>query len=172
MEQCVGRVHAVTANTRLLAERFGAVYLPSGKDTSLFDPSRYDAEDCRRALGLSGLRVLMFPGTPRPHKGLDDLAAALEILQWPDARLVLVGGRDTGSKFADELSRRYPRWIVRLGQFGVSDMPSVISAAHVVVAPQRDTLYARSQFPMKLTDAMAMAKPILSTRVGEDGEAR
>jgi glycosyltransferase involved in cell wall biosynthesis len=35
------------------------------------------------------------------------------------------------------------------------------------VVPQRDTLIARAQFPLKLTDGMAMAKPILSTKVGD-----
>jgi glycosyltransferase involved in cell wall biosynthesis len=43
----------------------------------------------------------------------------------------------------------------------------VVAAADVVVIPQRDTPVARAQFPMKLTNAMAMAKPILSTRVGD-----
>jgi glycosyltransferase involved in cell wall biosynthesis len=167
MERHVGRAHAVTANTRALVERFGAAYLPSGRDISLFDPSRHDPEECRRVLGLSASRVLMFPGTPRTHKGLEDVTAALEMLQWPDARLVLVGGRDTGLPIGEELARRHPRWIVRLGRFGVTEMPAVIAAAHVVVVPQRDTPVARAQFPMKLTDAMAMAKPILSTRVGD-----
>jgi len=43
----------------------------------------------------------------------------------------------------------------------------VIAAAHVVLVPQRDTPSSRAQFPMKLTDAMAMAKPIVTTRVGD-----
>jgi glycosyltransferase involved in cell wall biosynthesis len=46
-------------------------------------------------------------------------------------------------------------------------MPDVLAAAHIVVVPQRDTLTARAQFPLKLTDGMSMAKPVLSTRVGD-----
>jgi glycosyltransferase involved in cell wall biosynthesis len=46
-------------------------------------------------------------------------------------------------------------------------MAEVVSAAHVVVVPQRDVATARAQFPLKLTDGMAMAKPILSTTVGD-----
>jgi glycosyltransferase involved in cell wall biosynthesis len=46
-------------------------------------------------------------------------------------------------------------------------MPAVVAAAHVVVVPQRDGEVSRAQFPMKLTDAMAMAKPILCTAVGD-----
>jgi glycosyltransferase involved in cell wall biosynthesis len=46
-------------------------------------------------------------------------------------------------------------------------MPEVVSAAHVVVVPQRNTPAALAQFPLKLTDAMAMGKPILASNVGD-----
>jgi glycosyltransferase involved in cell wall biosynthesis len=81
--------------------------------------------------------------------------------------LVLVGGREAGDDHAEELARRWPRWVVRLPRFASAQMPGVVAAAHVVVAPQRDTHAARAQFPMKLTDAMAMAKPIITTSVGD-----
>ncbi|HEU4364511.1 MAG TPA: glycosyltransferase family 4 protein [Candidatus Krumholzibacteria bacterium] len=167
MESLLPRADAVTANTRFLAERYGAAYVPSGKDTALFDPARHDADEARRALGLEGFRVVMFPGTVREHKGVDDVAAALDILGWDDARLVIVGGREAGDHLAREIAARHPRRVVRLGHFGANEMPGVVAAAHVVVAPQRDTPAAHAQFPMKLTDAMAMAKPIVTTRVGD-----
>ena len=46
-------------------------------------------------------------------------------------------------------------------------MPFVVAAAHLVVVPQRDTPAALAQFPLKLTDAMSMAKPVLATNVGD-----
>jgi glycosyltransferase involved in cell wall biosynthesis len=46
-------------------------------------------------------------------------------------------------------------------------MPEVVAAAHVVIVPQRDEMATRAQFPLKLTDGMAMAKPVLATRVGD-----
>ncbi len=167
MEGLSHRASVITANTRLLCDRFRAVHVPSARDTTLFDPSRLDARACRRALGLEEFRVIMFPGTPRAHKGVEDALEALALLAWPDARLVLVGGREVGRRYAQSLDARYGGWIVRLPRFGVTDMPAVVAAAHVVIVPQRDTPVARSQFPMKITDAMAMAKPIVSTRVGD-----
>ncbi len=167
MESLLPRVDAVTANTRFLADRYGAVLVPSGKDTTLFDPSRYDPAAARRALGLADFRVIMFPGTVRDHKGVEDVVAALDLLGWQDARLVLVGGREVGDQLAQRLAGRHPHRVVRLRHFGADEMPRVIAAAHVVVAAQRDTPSARAQFPMKLTDAMAMAKPIVATRVGD-----
>ncbi len=171
MERWLAHADAITANTHFLAERYRATYLPSARDTTQFDPARFDADQCRRDLGLADFRVVMFPGTPRVHKGVEDAVAALDRLGWSDARLVLVGGREVGDDVADDLARRYPKWVVRLGRFGVADMPRVVAAAHVVVVPQRDTAVARAQFPMKLTDAMAMAKPIVATRVGDIADA-
>lgn len=156
---------AVTVNTRFLQSRYAGTYIPSGKDTSRFDPDRIDADASRAKLGLSPFRVLMFAGTPQPHKGLEDLLVAMETLRWPDLRLVIVGGRRT--PYLEHLLLGWPRWIVRLPRFPLEEMPSVVAAAHAVVTPQRDTPTARAQFPMKLTDGMAMAKPILATRVGD-----
>jgi glycosyltransferase involved in cell wall biosynthesis len=167
MEKSAGRANTVTANTRLLCDHFGAVLVPSARDTTQFDPARFDPGACRRELGLEGMRVIMFPGTPRSHKGVEDVLEALALLDWPDARLVLVGGREVGQKYTKSLESQHGNRIVRLTRFGMEGMPAVVAAAHVVVVPQRDTPVARSQFPMKITDAMAMAKPILSTRVGD-----
>jgi glycosyltransferase involved in cell wall biosynthesis len=165
MERLVRRADAVTVNNRFLQARYGGVLLPSGKDTALFDPARYDRQRSREELGLPDYQVLMFPGTPRPHKGLEDVLAALERLNRPDLRLVLVGGRKTS--YTDALLEEWGRWIVQLPRFPGERMPEVIAAADLIVIPQRDTPSARAQFPMKLTDAMAMGKPILSTRVGD-----
>ncbi|NEQ21137.1 MAG: glycosyltransferase family 4 protein, partial [Microcoleus sp. SIO2G3] len=59
------------------------------------------------------------------------------------------------------------RWIIQLPRYPLEMMPKIVSAAHIVVVPQRDSSETRAQFPLKLTDGMAMAKPILSTRVGD-----
>lgn len=167
LERLVPLADGVTASSSLLAARYGGAHLPSGKDIALFDPALHDPEESRRRHGLAGLRVLLFPGTPRPHKGLEDVLLALDELAWPDARLVLAGGRRDGDGYASELAARWPRWVVRLARRPLEEMPSVVAAAHVFVVPQRDTATARAQLPMKLTDGMAMAKPILATRVGD-----
>lgn len=165
LERATHRADAITVNSMFLQKRYGGEYLPSGKDTKLFDPARFDAEAARHHFGLSRYRVLLFPGTPQPHKGLVDLLCAVRELDWPDLRLVLVGGRATESH--ERLLKEWGRWIVVLPRMAIEEMPEVIAAAHVVVVPQRDTPTARAQSPMKLTDGMAMAKPILATRVGD-----
>ncbi|WP_171977636.1 MULTISPECIES: glycosyltransferase family 4 protein [Brasilonema] len=166
MENLVRKADAVTIDTQFLQERFGGIYLPNGKDTAMFDPSLYDSKASRIRYDLGDYRILMFPGAPRPHKGVEDVLMALDQLNQSDLRLVIVGGSPYDD-YDDKLIQRWGRWIIKLPKCPVEVMPEVVAAAHIVVVPQRDTIIARAQFPLKLTDGMAMAKPVLSTRVGD-----
>ncbi|MCC5629648.1 glycosyltransferase family 4 protein [Nostoc sphaeroides CHAB 2801] len=166
MEGLVGQADAVTVHTKFLQQRFGGTFVPNGKDTSLFDPARYDAESSRNRYGLSEYRILMFPGAPRPYKGLEDVLIALDKINQPDLRLVIVGGSPYDD-YDQQLQQKWGRWIIKLPKYPADVMPDLVAAAHIVVVPQRDTPETRAQFPLKLTDGMAMAKPILSTRVGD-----
>lgn len=166
MENFVSRADAVTTHNQFLQQRFGGIYLPQGKDTTHFDPDRYNGESSRSQFGLSGYRVLMFPGAPRPYKGVEDVLQALDILNQPDLRLAIVGGSPYDD-YDRYLMSKWEQWIVKIAPQPATKMPEVVASAHVVVVPQRDTAATRAQFPLKLTDGMAMAKPILATRVGD-----
>lgn len=167
LERTINWADTITVNTRFLHKQYGGLYIPHCKCISKYDPTKYNSTECRMRYGLADYIVLMFPGTARPHKGLEDLLIAIEALQNPSVRLVLVGGRSSNESYVSELIERWGKWIVRLPAFSAEVMPEIVAAAHVVVIPQRDTSVARAQFPMKLTDAMAMAKPILTTTVGD-----
>jgi glycosyltransferase involved in cell wall biosynthesis len=167
LDKAISKADAITVDTRLLHAQYGGVYVPQCKDTSKYDPGNYVPEESRRRYGLSAYIVLMFPGTARPHKGLEDILIAMDKLQNPNVRLVIVGGRSCSESYISDLTQRWAHWIVRLPTFPQEQMPEVVAAAHAIVAPQRDTSIARAQFPMKLTDGMAMAKPIITTTVGD-----
>ncbi|MGB3201835.1 MAG: glycosyltransferase family 4 protein [Nodosilinea sp.] len=166
LERLVTQADLITTHNDFLQQRFGGVKIPNGKDTELFNPDRYNAEASRAAYGLSGYRVLMFPGAPRPYKGVEDLLTAMDRLNQPDLKLVIVGGSPYDD-YDRTLRDRWPQHIIYLDKQPYGAMPRVIAAAHVVVVPQRQTPAAQAQFPLKLTDGMAMAKPILATRVGD-----
>lgn len=166
MENLVNRADAVTVHTSFLQKRFGGISVPNGKDTALFDPAKYHPEESRNRYGLSEYRILMFPGAPRPYKGLEDVLIALDKINQPDIKLVIVGGSPYDN-YDEQLRQRWGRWIIKLPNYPADVMPDVVAAAHVLVVPQRDTPETRAQFPLKLTDGMAMAKPVLSTRVGD-----
>lgn len=166
MENLVSKANAVTVHTSFLQQRFGGISVPNGKDTLLFDPARYNPEESRSRYGLSEYRVLMFPGAPRPYKGLEDVLIALDKINQPDLKLVIVGGSPYDN-YDEQLQQQWGRWIIKLPNYPADVMPDVVAAAHIIVVPQRDTPETRAQFPLKLTDGMAMAKPVLSTRVGD-----
>ncbi|MDB9526888.1 glycosyltransferase family 4 protein [Oscillatoria sp. CS-180] len=166
MEKWTDRADHITTHNLFLQNRFGGTYLPNGKDTELFDPDQYDPETCRAALGLSDYRVLMFPGAPRPYKGVEDVLTALDRLNQPDLRLVIVGGSPYDD-YDKHLRQRWGRWLIQLPKAKYEDMPRHIAAAHIVVVPQRDDPATRAQFPLKLTDGMSMAKPIVASHVGD-----
>ena len=148
-----------------MQQKFGGAYIPNGKDTASFDPSLHDGPANRRKYGLDDYKVLMFPGAPRPYKGLEDILTALDILDRPDLRLVIVGGSPYDD-YDKMLQKQWGRHIIQLPKLPYAEMPAVVSAADIIVVPQRDAAAAKAQFPLKLTDGMAMAKPILATAAG------
>ncbi|WP_066426411.1 glycosyltransferase family 4 protein [Anabaena sp. 4-3] len=166
VEGMSSQADAITIHTKFLQERFGGIYVPNGKDTDLFNPTHYDAEKSRAYYGLSGYKILMFPGAPRPYKGVEDVLMALDILNEPDLKLVIVGGSPYDD-YDTQLTEKWGRWIIKLPKYPPTEMPKIVAAAHLIVVPQRNTSAALAQFPLKLTDGMAMAKPVLATRVGD-----
>jgi glycosyltransferase involved in cell wall biosynthesis len=160
-EKLVGRADAITVASRFLERRFGGIFLPHVRDTEAWDPARYDRAEARARQGVDGHKIVMFLGTPRGHKGVDDLVEAVGSLG-RGVVLVLVG--------VDPARGGAPRWSalphVRVtGEIPFDDVPRYLVAADVVAVPQRDTTDTVGQVPAKLFDAMALARPIVSTSV-------
>jgi glycosyltransferase involved in cell wall biosynthesis len=161
MERLVRRADAITVASRFLERRFGGTLIPHVRDTEAWDPSRYDARAMRDKLGLADKKVVMFLGTPRGHKGVDDLVAAIDDLG-AGVVLVLVGadlGGAAARRWAEHPSVRVE------GTIPFDEIPKYLVAADVVAVPQRATPDTVGQVPAKLFDAMALARPIVSTSV-------
>src|SRR5207245_10342163 len=90
MERLRWMAHGITVASRFLERRFGGTLIPHVRDTDAWDPGRYDRAAARAALGIGAERVVMFLGTPRGHKGVDDLVEAVGATA-PDVRLLLLG---------------------------------------------------------------------------------
>jgi len=160
-ERRVGRADALTVASRFLEARFGGTLVPHVRDTEAWSPERFPREEARRRLGLNGEKVVMFLGTPRAHKGVDDLVAAVATLT-PPVRLVLVGTPPTSPAGRRWAARPF---VTALGEIAFGDVPRYLAAADAVAVPQRDTADTLGQVPAKLFDAMALARPIVSTTV-------
>lgn len=163
MERMRGIADGVTVASRFLEKRFGGVLIPHVRDTDRWAPGRQDPGPARERLGVGKERVVMFLGTPRGYKGVEDLAEAVSRLGRPDVALALVG-TDPGSETGRALAARHPG-IRLVGRVPVAQVPAYLSAADVVVVPQRESSDTRGQVPAKLFDAMALGRPIVSTRV-------
>ena len=161
VEKLVSLADAITVASRFLERRFGGTLLPHVRDTEAWDPARYDRNATRARLGVGDSKVVMFLGTPRGHKGVDDLVEAVGALG-PGVVLALVG--------VDPARSGAPRWSaashVRVtGEIPFDDVPRYLVAADVVAVPQRATTDTVGQVPAKLFDAMALGRPIVSTSV-------
>jgi glycosyltransferase involved in cell wall biosynthesis len=163
MERLRSLADGITVASRFLEQQFGGVLIPHVRDTDRWAPDRADPRPIRERLGVGKGRVVMFLGTPRAYKGVEDLATAMSRLGRPDVTLALVG-TEPGSETGRALAERHPA--VRLvGRVPIAQVPAYLAAADVVVVPQRESSDTRGQVPAKLFDAMALGRPVVSTRV-------
>ena len=162
-ERLTGRADGVTVASRFLQRRFGGTLIPHVRDTDAWKPGHRDAAHARRRLGVGEQRLVMFIGTPRDYKGLDDLAAAVASLGRKDVALAVVGAAADSATGRRILGRCPSATLVPWVAF--DQVPTLLSAADVVAVPQRETPDTVGQVPAKIFDAMALGRPMISTRV-------
>jgi glycosyltransferase involved in cell wall biosynthesis len=164
--QLIGHADAITVSSTYLQKRFGGIIVPHGRDTDWLNPANYEQADCKKSLGLDSHQVVMFLGTPRPHKGLEELILAIKQLNRPNLCLALVGFAEDSPyvqklKYAANGAARFfpPQPFAALPEF--------LAAADLLVIPQQTDSFSQGQVPAKVFDAMAMAKPIVATAVSD-----
>lgn len=177
VEKMIAQADEVISTTTFLQRRFGGEIVHAGVDTDRFTPQiRMRRNAIRHELGLMDKRVIVFGGVVRPHKGVEEILAALERLNDDRNRLLVAGPlTDHLQKLCQTESGT--RYVAVAGSpmhdpFGINanvhcQMPLYLDAGDVVVLPLRDTLLARSQMPLKIFEAMAMAKPIIASAVSD-----
>ncbi len=159
MEKLVGFADGITVSNHFLRKRFSGEILYHCRDTSVLDPAKYDPAKIKQKLRLEEKKIIMFLGTPRGHKGVEDLIASMEQVRARDAHLVIVGGDAESSPDVDRVTIVSKVPFAELGEY--------LSAADIVVVPQRLTSDTVGQMPAKIFDAMAMSKPIITTPVSD-----
>lgn len=145
---------AITVSSTYLAERLGGACIPHARPENV--PERAAAP----------YPLVMFAGTPRPHKGLSDLVRAFHSVRLPDAELCIIGAendRELGIAAAGDRRIRIEPSVP------IEVLPERLARAWVVAIPQREGIVSRAQLPAKLIDAMALGKAIVSTDVGDMG---
>ena len=166
MEHLVGHADAISVSNRFLQKKFGGKLLPHCRDTSVLDPQKFNPDEIKERIGLPDKKVVMFLGTPRPHKGIDDLLIALKQINIPGLRLVIIGAENQ-QEFLKGVDQSIRDRVVVLSKIPFQNLPEFLSAADIVAIPQRQTSDSVGQIPARLFDAMSMAKPIIATRVSD-----
>jgi glycosyltransferase involved in cell wall biosynthesis len=161
----IARADAITVSSRFLQRKYGGVLMPHGRDTTVMDPARVTDDEVRRQWGLAG-KVVMFLGTLRPYKGIEDLIAAVHRLARPDVWCVIIGADEECSHTA-HLRALAGKQVQLLPMCPFDQIPVLIASADIVVVPQQRTPFTEAQVPAKIFDAMAMARPIVSTAVSD-----
>ena len=166
LEQLKNLADAKTTSTTFGVRRFGATLIPHARDTEHLNPANFDADELKEKHGVKGKQVVMFLGSPKGHKGVDDLIQAFNRLNDKSAVLMIVGADPNGSytQYLNSLAIADVRFV---GHIPFSEVPEYISVADVMVIPQRDTPSSRGQMPAKVYDAMAMARPTIASRIGD-----
>ncbi len=156
---------ALTVSNPALAARFGGIEVPHARDETRFDPAHVKRTTARRRLGLrSWHRVVLFVGTPRPHKGLREVLAALKACRTRNGRLVVVG-TPPDDWFAEELRRTGGKHLRMLPDQPFEALPGLLAAADLVCLLQDpENEISKYQMPAKVVDAAAMGIPILASR--------
>ena len=140
--------------------------VPPGVDHAFFTPGSQSV--ARRATGLDSGPVLLFAGRIQPLKGVDVAVRALDALNRPDARLVVVGGA-SGSEGESEERRLHDL----ADAHGLADRVQFVPpqphhclaywyrAADVVVMPSRS-----ESFGLVALEAAACGVPVVAADVG------
>lgn len=135
----------------------------TGVDDELFAPSVSGAR-VRDRHGLGSKKVIGFVGSLKPWHDLDTLLAAMRLLVADDPayHLLIVG---QGPRM-EELVSKNDAFVTYAGAVVHEQIPAYVAATDVVAVP-----YAGGQehyfSPIKLFEAMAMARPVAAARIGQ-----
>ena len=153
---------AITVSGEELRRRYGGVVVGQPRDETLFDPAQVDRQSVRAEFGYSEQdRVVLFLGSPRPHKGILELATAVAEIDDHRIKLCVIGSFNNAG-LRDEIAQLDRGRIQLVGYQPVSEVPRLLMIGDLVCLPQDATTeFACYQTPMKLTEALAMSVPVL-----------
>jgi len=167
MEHLTSLADNITVTSDFLQQRFGGVKVPHGVDTKKFDPDKFNRKKLRREWNLDKKKIIMFFGNPAPYKGLEDVLCAINRLNNSNIKLMLVGA-NKDQLYVQKLLEFWSKEIIIVaGARPIHEAPMFLSMADLIVLAQQNTPNTIGQVPAKLIDAMAMAKPIISTNISD-----
>lgn len=141
--------------------------MPNGADVDRWDPERARdaAAQVRQAYGLEGMEVVGFVGSLKPWHGVEVLLDAARQLaaHRPRLHLLIVGDGPQRSLLQARVTGILAGRVHFTGAVPSEMVPDYVGAFDVATAPYLPT--DRFYFsPLKVVEAMAMARPIVASR--------
>lgn len=136
------RQHPTTVSNPVLQQEYGGLVVPHVRPAGAAGGQRSGADV-----------VVRFVGSPRGHKGVDVLRAAVARLAGEGMRLEVT---------ADAPADAHP-WESWLGSTGFTAGQALVATADVVALPSLPAGYALAQLPAKLMDAMVLGRAIVAS---------
>ena len=155
---------AITVSNIALREKFGGHIIRHARNENEFTVNVIQREQARARLGISDDEfALVFIGTPRPHKGIFDVAQALHELNDPSIVFHIVG--DIHDQRVARQFENYPNArIVFHGDCEFAELPRILCAADLVPLIQDpDHAISQYQIPAKISDATSLGIPVIAT---------
>ncbi len=115
---------------------------------------------------LGGEPIVGLIGTQRRMEGIHVLIDALIELGRPDVKLLIVGADPTAS-YARPIEEQGGSRVIMIPPVPMEQVPGYIAASDLIVLPQTNSPLTSGQMPAKLTEAMAMAKPIIASAISD-----
>jgi glycosyltransferase involved in cell wall biosynthesis len=169
---CVSR-----AAKELLTDKWGVdpgkiTVIPNGVDTQFFRPD-CDPRPARARYGLGADPVVAFVGAFQPWHGLDILIDSFAGVrrEAPGARLLLVGDGRIRASLEERISNLdLGNSVTITGLVPQKEIPDILAAADVAVAPYPKLPGEMWFSPLKLYEYMSCGKAIVASRSGQTAE--
>ena len=137
--------------------------LPNGADTEFLFPM--PQSQARRQAGLDGQALVIgYLGSIFPRDA-SLMAKAFDLVhqRYPQALLAIIGGCQIDIRKLVQV----PASVVQTGPLDRQRLLEYLAACDLFWLPMNDTNANRGRLPMKLTDYMAVGRPVVATAVGD-----
>lgn len=157
---------AVTVSNVNLKKKFGGTIVRHARNEKTFVVSPKRRSEVRHEFGIKDNQIaILFLGTPRPHKGIYQIAEVLNKIHDPRLVFVIVGTIND-ARVRNHLAQYKHANIKYFDNQPWARLHEIVAMADVAPVLQvRDHRIAEFQIPAKLTDAMALQVPVLASMV-------
>jgi glycosyltransferase involved in cell wall biosynthesis len=173
LDNLINFADGITVSGEILQKKYGGIIIWHCRDTTVFDPKIYSKKDLRGKYldkKFRNKQIYSFIGTPRPHKGLEELIQSAKIVKQENISLMIIGdGKDEYCNHLRNLIKQYnlENEVIWFEEQPFEKIPEFLAISDIIVVPQKNRPAAIGQVPAKIFDAMAMAKPIVATKMPE-----